>query len=337
MDAVRLYGVKDLRLVREPRPSAPAGGSLIRVTAVGLCGSDLHWYSEAGIGDARLSRPLVVGHEFAGVIEGGRRHGERVAVDPAIPCGVCETCRDGYGNLCPNVRFAGHGELDGALREYLAWPTHLLHPLPDALSDADGAMLEPLGVAIHALDLGHLRLGASVAVVGCGPIGLMLIQVARLAGATTVIAVEPLAHRAEAARRLGADRVVGSDGASAPSWGDLAGRGVDVAFEVAGNDAAVANAMAATRPGGRVVLVGIPDDDRTAFPASLARRKGLTIALSRRMNDVYARAIRLVELGRVDVSTIVTDTYPLDRAAAAFDAAADRRGLKVVVTPGGSG
>jgi L-iditol 2-dehydrogenase len=330
MLAARLHGVADLRMVREPRPVAGPEASLIRVTAVGLCGSDLHWYAEAGIGDAKLVEPLVVGHEFAGVVEGGPLDGRRVAVDPAIPCGRCATCRDGYHNLCPDVRFAGHGLVDGALREFVTWPTALLHPLPDTLSDADGAMLEPLGVAIHALDLGLLRVGASVAVVGCGPIGLFLVQLAKIAGASTVIALDPLVHRARAAGEFGADHVL----RDVAGLSEIAGRGVEVAFEVAGNDHAVEAALVATRPGGRVVLVGIPEDDRTAFPASLARRKGLTLALARRMNHAYPRAIRLVEQGRVDVTSVVTDRYPLSRAAEAFEAAISRTGMKVVVEPG---
>jgi L-iditol 2-dehydrogenase len=334
MTAARLHGIGDLRLDREPIPAAGPGESLVRITAVGLCGSDLHWYTEGGIGDAVLRRPLVVGHEFAGVIEGGPRDGLRVAVDPAIPCGHCATCETGYVNLCPDVRFAGHGTLDGALRERMAWPDALLHPLPDTLSDADGAMLEPLGVALHTVDLGHVRLGTPAAVVGCGPIGLLVIQLARLAGASSVIAVDPLPHRREAARRYGADHVLTPEEAGADAWRDLAGPGVQVAFEVAGNDDAVLTALTAARPGGRVVLAGIPDDDRTSFPASPARRKGLTLALVRRMNAVYPRAIRLVESGRVDVSSLVTARFPLSETAAAFTAAVSRQGLKVVVEPG---
>jgi L-iditol 2-dehydrogenase len=333
MLVARLHGVSDVRLTDEPTPEPGPGESLVRVTAVGLCGSDLHWYTEGGIGDARLDRPLVAGHEFAGVIAGGPRDGQPVAVDPAIPCETCEACRDGYRNLCPRIRFAGHSDLDGALREYLAWPTAHLYPLPDPLSAADGAMLEPLGVALHALDLGHVRVAATVAVVGCGPIGLMLTQLAKVAGASRVLAVEPLPHRLAVATRYGADAAATPAEADPAWWRDAAGRGVDVAFEVAGTDAAVETALTAVRPGGRVVLVGIPGDDRTSFPASLARRKGVTIALSRRMNDVYPRAIRLVEQGRLDVSSLVTDRYPLEQVGKALDAAKERGGLKVIVEP----
>jgi L-iditol 2-dehydrogenase len=132
------------------------------VTATGVCGSDLHWFSEAGIGDARVVKPLVLGHESAGVIVSGSESGQRVAIDPAIPCGQCEYCQAGNPNLCKNLVFAGSAPDDGTLREYLVWPAHCLHPLPDALTDADGAMLEPLGVAIHAVDLGHVKPGMTV-------------------------------------------------------------------------------------------------------------------------------------------------------------------------------
>jgi L-iditol 2-dehydrogenase len=322
----RLHGVRDIRIHAEAVPAAPAGHELVRITAVGLCGSDLHWFTEAGIGDARLTSPVVPGHEFAGVIEGGPRHGLRVAVDPALPCRRCKLCLDGYRNLCPDVVFAGHGGQDGGLQQYLAWPSWALHPLPEGLSAVDGAMLEPLGVALHALDLCHLRIGSTIAVVGAGPIGLLLVQAARRAGATRVVVVEPLPHRRDAALRLGADTVLDVDQGCEEM-------DADTVFELAGTDAAVAIALHMARPGARVVLGGIPDGDRTSFQASLARRKGLTLVLVRRMNEAYPRAIRLVKQGLVDVSSIVTHRYPLERVAEAFAVAADRQGLKVIIEP----
>jgi L-iditol 2-dehydrogenase len=326
MTAARLHGVRDIRTHTEAVPATAAGEELVRITAVGLCGSDLHWFTEAGIGDARLTRPLVPGHEFAGVIAGGPRDGMPVAVDPALPCRQCDMCLEGYRNLCPDVVFAGHGCQDGGLQQYLAWPSWALHPLPAGMTAVDGAMLEPLGVALHALDLGHIRIGATVAVIGAGPIGLLLVQAARRAGATRVAVVEPLAHRRAAALRVGADAVLNVDEAA----DDI---GANAVFELAGTDAAVETAMRAARPGARVVLGGIPDGDRTSFQASLARRKGLTLALVRRMNEAYPRAIRLVEQGLVDVSSIVTHRYPMERAAEAFAVAADRQGLKVIIEP----
>jgi L-iditol 2-dehydrogenase len=335
MRAARLYGVGDIRVGDEPVPEPGPGETLVQVTAVGICGSDLHWFSEGAIGDAQLSQPLVLGHEAAGVIASGPRRGQRVAIDPAIPDGTCRACRDGYRNLCPHVRFSGHGGTDGSMREFMAWPSELLHPLPDELSDRDGAMLEPLGVAVHSIDLGHLPFAGTAAVIGCGPIGLLTIQLLRVSGAESVVAFDPRRHRREAAAKLGADQVAdpGELGPEFDGLRDLVGDGVDVAFEIAGGDAGVGLAMHATRPGGRVTLGGIPDDDRIRFGASAARRRGLTIAMVRRMNEVYERAISLVARGQVDTGTLVTDRFGLDDTAAAFGTAARRDGLKVIVEP----
>jgi L-iditol 2-dehydrogenase len=326
MRAARLYGTADLRVADEPAPVAADGQSLVQVTAVGICGSDLHWYSEGGIGDAQLARPLVPGHEGAGVIADGPRRGERVAIDPAVPCERCRACRDGYRNLCYDLAFSGHGATDGMMRELMAWPSHLLYPLPDSVSDAGGAMLEPLGVALWALGLGHVPFGGRVAVTGAGPIGLLLVQLLRAAGAARVVAVEPLAHRREAAARWGADEVV-------TPVDDISGYGADVAFELAGNDDAVRIALESVRPGGRVVLGGIPDSDATTFRASLARRKGLTIAMVRRMNEVYPCAIDLAARGVVALDPLVSSRTPLTEAAQAFAAAERRGGLKAIIAP----
>lgn len=335
MKTVRLHAARDLQLHDEPMVVPAPGEALIRVRAVGVCGSDLHWYNEAGIGDARLHHPLILGHEFAGVIADGPRRGQRVAVDPAIACGQCEWCHAGHPNLCPHTRFAGHARQDGALREYMAWPEHALFPLPDEIDDAGGAMLEPLGVAIHTVDLAHPKPGMHVGVFGCGAIGLLTLQVARLAGATRLFATDRLSHRLDAARELGAtDAIPAGDEGHPESRAILAathGRGLDVAFECAGNQDAVDAAFDAVRIGGSVILCGIPAEDRTSFIASVARRKGLTIKMVRRMKHVYPRAIELVRSGRVNVHALITHRYTLDRAAEAFAVADRRAGVKVML------
>ena len=327
MRALRLHGANELRLHDEPDPSPGSGEVLVRVSAVGLCGSDRHWLLEGGIGDAELDRPLVLGHEFAGVVASGAREGERVAVDPAVPCGACDLCAAGLGHLCPAVRFAGHGSTDGALRTLLSWPERLVHPVPETLTDVEAALAEPLGVALHALDLGHVRPGAGAGVFGCGPLGLLLVQLLRMVGASPIVATDVLAHRVAAAEELGATH--------AALAGELAlDESLEVAFEAAGDDGAVDDAIASLRPGGRLVLVGIPDDDCTSFRASVARRKGLTMLLSRRMTAAdLPRALRLAAEGRVDLSRLVSHRYALDEWPDAFAALHDRRGLKVVIEP----
>jgi L-iditol 2-dehydrogenase len=308
---------------------AGEGEKLVRVKSVGVCGSDLHWFGEGGIGDAKLDRPLVLGHEFAGVTG----NGQRVAVDPAVPCGHCEFCDHGHPNLCSNLIFAGHGKTDGSLREWMAWKERSLFPIPDSLSDDDGAMLEPLGVAMHTVDLGKVKPGMSVGVFGCGPIGLLILQMARLSGASNIIATDKLPHRLEAAKALGASQAF--DAGDSDLLGQIraatAGRGVDVAFDAAGTADAVEDAFAAVSVGGIVILAGIPDEDKTSFTASVARRKGLTIKLVRRMKHTYPRAIELVSKGLVDVRSIVTHHFPLEQAAEAFRVAQRREGLKIII------
>ncbi len=334
MQAARLWGRRDLRIGDEEMPRPAAGEELVRVTAVGICGSDIHWFDEGGIGGTNVVRSLVPGHEFAGVTQDG----VRVAVDPAIPCRACELCRCGHPNLCESVVFAGH-DVDGALQEWIAWPSRNFHPLPDTFSDADGAMLEPLGVAIHACNLAHIERGTTVGVFGCGPIGWLTIQLALHRGASQVVATELASrpHRLAAAAAKGATTVV-ANGCEAAAIRDLTnGRGLDVAIEAAGDNAAVDAAVDAVRPGARIVLGGIPSGPRTSVSASSARRKGLTLAWARRMKETYPEAIGLVASGAIDVRSGVTHTFPLAEAAQAFEAAVRREGMKVMIVPGPPG
>jgi L-iditol 2-dehydrogenase len=305
------------------------------VTAVGVCGSDLHWYDESGIGEAHLERPLVLGHEAAGVIASGPRAGARVAIDPNLPCGACDPCERGLGHLCPGVRFLGHSDTDGALRELMAWPEDRLVPLPDTIGDVAGAMLEPLGVAIHALRLADLHPGGTIGVFGAGPIGGLLIRLALAAGATTVVATDVLPHRVEAARAAGAIAEIVDGGAErARLLEALGGRLLDTAIEIAGEDDAVATAAHLVRPAGRVVVAGIPAGNEAVIPVSVLRRKGLDLRFARRMNRVYPAAIALAATGRLDPASVVTHRFALADASAAFASAARREGGKVVVLPG---
>jgi L-iditol 2-dehydrogenase len=311
IDVARLHGPGDVRLHRETRGEPLPGEVSLRVTAVGLCGSDLHWYEEGSIGDARLDQPLVLGHEFAGVIEDGDRAGERVVAEPADSCGSCELCLSGKPNLCLAGRFAGYGKTDGALRSVMTWPSRLLHPVPNVIGDAEGALLEPLGVALHALDLAHVRAGGSAAVLGCGPLGLLVVQLLRTIGAHEAFKANDDLHR-----RL-------ADGPP-----------VDAVFEVAGDDDAIADAITCVRPGGRVVLVGIPPGDRTSFGAGSARRKGVSLLLCRRMHPAdLPRAVRLAGDGAVDLRSLISHLYPISETPKAFAMLEARDGLKVIVQP----
>lgn len=347
--AALLYGPKDIRYGATPCPAAPGTGqALVRMTQVGICGSDLHTYIDGRIGDTVPDGPFVLGHEFAGVVEavGDQSHdgnhqplraGLRVAVDPAQPCGRCELCLTGHPNLCPDHRFCGVWPTPGALQERLVVPADTCFPVPDSLDDEQAVLLEPLGVGLHAVDLAHIRPGHSVAVIGSGTIGLCCARVAKLAGACPLFVTDRLPHRLDIAQQCGATTInIDSMDPVDAVMRATGGRGVDVAIEAAWSDtSSVGQAVGMLRPGGRLVIVGISGDDDLSFRHSAVRRKGLTIAMCRRMKHTYPRAIELVASGRCKLSDLVTHRYRLDQSAEAFVAAADYQSgaVKVMVGP----
>lgn len=334
MKAVKLFGPEDLRLVDEPFPKRPKTGEvLIRVNAVGICGSDLHMYGTGAIGYTKIESPFTLGHEFMGeVLEVSTNcldgfgvplaKGQRVAVEPAVACGMCEVCGAGHPNLCPDHYFYGVYPTQGALCEQLVVPAKNCFPIPDEISDGGGTLLETLGVAIHAVDLAKLKVAKSVAVIGCGPVGLLILRLAVLSGASQVCAFDKFDWRSELARKWGATKAWTIDG---DSEADLllettAGRGADVVIEAAWADHTVDEAMKMATSGGRVVLVGIPPDDRATFTHSMARRKGLTIMMARRMKHTYPRAINLASgnAPQVVLDDLISETVRLEEAADAF-------------------
>ena len=331
MRAVRLYGPRDLRVEEVERPKADFGEVVVDVEAIGVCGSDVHYFLDARIGDTVLAEPLVLGHEFAGRVAEvgpgvrGLAVGQRVAVDPAVPCGHCEFCEAGHPNICPEVRFCGTPPTDGALQEAIAWPASLVFPLPDSIDAADGAVLEALGVALHSINLGKLRLADRVAIFGCGPIGILIAKLARLSGAVEVFASEPNPVRRAAALAYGVDVVVDprDEDPVAAIRRLTGGRGVDVAFEVAGSLDTPQQCVDVAKPGGSVVVVGICPDDRIPIKSTASRRKGVTIKLCRRMKHVYPRGISLLTHGLVDLKPLISHRYPLERAGEALAAVAD--------------
>jgi L-iditol 2-dehydrogenase len=333
MRASYLYGVRDIRVEEVECPSPGPGEVLLKIASVGVCGSDVHYYREGRIGDQVATAPIIMGHEFSARIAGlgpgvtGLAVGQLVAVDPAISCGDCELCREGHPNLCPRVRFCGTPPIDGVFAEYAVMPAENCFPLPADFSADDGALLEPLGIAIHSVDLAHLKPGHTVAVLGAGPIGLLIAAVAQASGASEVIMTEPLAYRRNFALDYVADAVL--DPGAVDIRAEIArltgGRGVDVAFEAAGASDTPEQAAEAARIGGKVVLTGIPDEEAVTFNASVIRRKGLTIKLVRRMKHTYPRAIRLVQTSRVDLRSLATHCLPLERIRDAFEMVAGYR------------
>ncbi|MEA3326792.1 MAG: alcohol dehydrogenase catalytic domain-containing protein [Chloroflexota bacterium] len=333
MKSIQYFGIDDLRLVESPKPRPKENECLLRIVSVGICGSDIHYLRDGGTGDVQLDQPMILGHEFSAIVETGPLQGQLAAVDPALSCGTCEYCLEGKPNFCNNMRFAGAEGVDGALQEFLAWPEEAVFPLPASFSPQEGALLEPLGVAIHALRLGHVFPGMDVGVFGAGPIGLLTIQLAKLAGAARIFATDKLSHRLEIACKCGATDILLANGDEAEKiLSATNGRGLDITFEAAGDDGtAVESAVLASKRGATVVVIGIPSVDETRFTASASRRRGLTIKISRRMINTYPTAIRMVSSRMVDLSTLITHQFPLEDYMKAFTAAANRLGGKVFI------
>lgn len=331
MFAARLHGPRDLRVERVPHPGAPGRGQvLLRVKATGICGSDLHSYLDARIGDTAIVGPLILGHEFSAVVEAvgpgsvdghfqPLKPGARVAVDPAQPCGHCESCGKGHPNLCGHLAFCGNYPYGGSLCEWLHMPARSCFPVSRKIDDEAAALLEPLGVAIHAVDFARLRVGSSVAILGAGPIGLLILQIAKLAGADPIFVTDKFPWRLKLVQKWGGIPIrCDKEDAARRVMKETHGRGVDVAIEAAWAEESVAQAVEMLRLGGRLVVVGISGGNRLELPASMARRKGLTIVMSRRMKHTYPRAIRLAETGRVDLAGLVSHRFPLKKASEAF-------------------
>lgn len=329
--AARLHGPRDLRVEQIPHPGLPGPGQLLlRVTTVGLCGSDLHSYKDGRIGEKTLEAPLVLGHEFAGVVAaigdddlaGDFTHlqvGMRVAVDPAQPCWRCEMCEQGHPNLCHHLHFCGSYPDHGSLCQWMLMPARACFPIPNSLDDATAALLEPLGIAIHAVDLAKIRVADSVAIVGAGCIGLSILRLVKLSGAQPIFVSDKFPWRLAQAAALGAIPINSDEVDSAQAVLKASdGQGVDVVIEAAWADHSVQQAAEMARLGGRMVIVGISEDDQLRLRHSTVRRKGLTIRLARRMKHTYPRSIRLVASGAVELAGMISHRFRLEQTPEAF-------------------
>ena len=327
MRGARLHAIEDLRVEDLPMPAPGPGEVLLKVAAVGVCGSDVHYYKEGRIGDQVVREPLVLGHEFSAWVaelgDGvtGLEVGQLVAPDPAVPCRHCECCEEGNPNLCPDVLFCGTPPVRGVFSEYVVMPAENCFALPEGFSPAEGALLEPFGIGLYTVDLAGMQAGQTAVVLGAGPIGLLTAAAARAAGAAKVYMTEPLPYRREFALGYVADEVFDPYGTDvvAEILQLTGGRGVDVSFDAAGGAETPNEAAGVTRRGGQMVIVGIPSNDMMVMTSFTPRAKGLTIKLVRRMKLTYPRSIRLVQSGMVSVKSLATHAFPLQRITEAFD------------------
>ncbi len=301
MQAAELIAPRTFRLTDMPIEDPGPGEVQVRIEAVGICGSDLHAYSEGGVGSTPNVYPMVLGHEPAGRIMktglgvSGLSVGDRGALEPALYCYHCEFCLSGHHNVCANIRFLSNPHLPGFFRELVNLPVANFLPIPKGMSFDEATLAEPLAIALHSLRLASIRMGETVAVIGAGPIGLLTIAALRAAKAARIWAVEPLAHRRELARSIGASVVTGPVHAAEEILRDTGHRGVDCAIDCAAGEHTTDQAIRLTRNAGRVVLTGIHSTPFIRMDGSAMRRKELTIFNVRRSNHETQEALQLLD------------------------------------------
>lgn len=342
MEAALLVGPERMEIRQVSVPEPGRGEVLMRVKAVGICGSDLHFF--AGRLQEGTSFPLVLGHEFAGEVAAtgsGVKDvtvATRAACAPDRPCGRCEWCRKGDRNVCPNVRFAAsHGE-PGCLCQYYVVHTSQLYPIADSVTFEQAALFEPMATGLHIVEnLVKPKGGETYAIMGAGPDGLTALCAARHNGASAVYVSDLVPERLQAARKMGADDTCDAAREDFVQFllDRTQGRGVDVAIEAAGAVPAIQQVFHATAIHGRAVILGIPPQDKVEVDLTAARRRELTVIAARRTVGKYARALQFIETGRLDTSVIITHRFPLEGAQQAFECVRDRKQgvVKAMVIP----
>lgn len=326
MKAAVLHEPRDLRLDEVPDPTLGAGEVRVRVRTVGICGSDVHYWRTGRIGEHVLRSPMILGHEAAGVVEevapdvSSLRPGDRVALEPGVPCRRCEWCKTGRYNLCPDVVFMATPPVDGALAEYVVSPADFAYRLPNEVSFDAAALVEPLSVAIHACRRGHVELGQSVFIAGAGPIGIVTLMTARAYGATRVMVSDVRTERLELARSLGADVVNAAEQNVAEAVAERTnGRGFDVAVECAGSEPALSDCLRAATRGGTIVVVGLGDQDTYAVPVTHLTAKELDLRGVFRYVHTYPAALSAIASGTVDVERMITHRFPFGDLLTGFE------------------
>jgi len=345
MKAAVLRKPFDIVIEERPVPEIGPDEVLVKVMAVGVCGSDVHYYEKGRIGRYVVEKPIILGHECAGIaVAVGEnvtriKPGDRVAVEPGVTCGKCEFCKQGRYNLCPDVEFQATPPYDGAFVQYIRHRQDFVYPIPDHVSFEEAALLEPFSVGIHAATRANIKPGSTVAVMGLGPVGLMAIVAARAFGANNIIAVDLEEIRLEAARNIGADFVINAREKDPLKeiLNYTGGKGVDVAIEAAGHPNTLQNGLASLRQGGKLLIIGLPAQDNIPLNIPEIADKEIDIYGVFRYANTYEKGIDILSSGIVDVKPLVTGRYNLEQTAQALEDARVNKAkhVKIMVYPNG--
>ncbi|MBB6690281.1 NAD(P)-dependent alcohol dehydrogenase [Cohnella xylanilytica] len=335
----------EVETIELPMPEIGPDEVLVKVMAVGVCGSDVHYYEHGRIGPYVVEAPLILGHECAGIVAAAGekatrfRPGDRVAIEPGVVCGRCDACKSGRYNLCPSVKFLATPPVHGAFAQYIAMREDFLFPIPDSLSFEEAAMNEPFSVGIHAAKRAGLQPGTTLAVMGMGPVGLMAVVAAKAFGVAEIIVADLEPIRLEAALRLGAAHAINirERDPLAEIKRLTGGAGVDAAFETAGNPKALQTALLSLKRGGKLSIVGLPPQDGIELNVPFIADNEVDIYGVFRYANTYPQGIAFLSSGIADVASLITDRYPLEKAGEALERARTNKSgsLKVMVYPNG--
>ncbi|MFC0273327.1 NAD(P)-dependent alcohol dehydrogenase [Metabacillus herbersteinensis] len=343
MKAAVLTEIRNIELQQREIPTPKADEVLIRVQAVGLCGSDVHYYEHGKIGNFIVEKPIILGHEVSGdIVKVGEnvtdlKIGQRVSIEPGATCGECFHCQEGRYNLCPHVEFLATPPYDGAFCEYIAMRADLVFPIPDSMSYETAALIEPFSVGVHAVSRGKLQSGETVVIMGMGPIGLVTVAAAKMAGAKMIIGVDLEQTRLDVAKEMGATHTINlrKENLEEKVREYTNGFGLDLAIETAGNQNAVQGTIASVRRGGRVTIVGMSPQDEVPMSISNIVDKEIDIMGVFRYHHTYPKAIEMLANKEIDIEKIITNQYTLADTAEAFEKAIHDKTntLKIMIYP----
>jgi L-iditol 2-dehydrogenase len=334
MRAIRLVGINEMKMFDVPTPQIINDTDvLIRMTHVGVCGSDVHYYTQGRIGSQVVAYPFTVGHEGAGIVEktGSRvtrvKPGDRIAIDPAMPCGTCDQCLAGRHHTCRKLRFLGcPGQAEGCLSEYIVMPEGSCFVLGKNVTQDEGSLSEPLCVGYYGVKLSDVKAGMNIGILGAGPIGMSVLVSARTKNVGHIFMTDKLDYRLALAKKEEASWE------GNPDKKDIAAEVkamqpdmLDIVYECCGKQEAIDQAISLLKPGGKLVVIGIPEVDRYSFSVDEMRRKEICIQNVRRQNGVVEECLGLIENGKIDLKDWVTHRFPLEKTNDAFQLVANYR------------